>query len=385
MSRAFIVTAVLVTTLAFASAAFAWTHGQFTATTDACAGCHVAHAAEAPKLLKAGPTQTHFCYLCHGDGTASAPYDIKDGYTSANGGTTKYVSTAGGFERCWDGSAYKTNTSRHNVQGFVLGDESGGVTGDVYNYLWIPGGTNQLTGSGFVCGSCHDPHAGGKAPATVSWQPPGSGSAYSITSAVMGNPRLLRTSIFDQTVDTVIFKMATVGTYTYEGVTSGVYRVTEYVYGSSAWCGACHDKFDTSTAGDRVAGEGHAGQYLGMWRHPMDVHAVLPDGSDGTVATGTPLEIWTTGFGGLTDKVACLTCHRAHGSPVQKAGWASNWPRDGGGTSDTSALLRMDNRGTCYNCHRAGEYNCWTDPRFNCGDCHPGGHSGGGDCVLCHR
>ncbi|MGQ9513230.1 cytochrome c3 family protein [Thermodesulfitimonas sp.] len=50
----------LVCCLAFAAPAFAWTHGQFSATTDACGGCHVAHAANLPKLLKAGATQTHF-------------------------------------------------------------------------------------------------------------------------------------------------------------------------------------------------------------------------------------------------------------------------------------------------------------------------------------
>jgi hypothetical protein len=51
---------------------------------------------------------------------------------------------------------------------------------------------------------------------------------------------------------------------------------------------------------------------------------------------------------------------------------------------NTSALLRMNNRGICYNCHGAGRYNCWTDTRFDgvafdpvdgvpaCGVCHSG-------------
>ena len=60
--------------LAFAAPAFAsWTHGQFSANTDARAGCHVAHAAQAPKPLKLGPTQTRFSYLCHGAAQYNLP------------------------------------------------------------------------------------------------------------------------------------------------------------------------------------------------------------------------------------------------------------------------------------------------------------------------
>jgi predicted CXXCH cytochrome family protein len=389
-----LVAAGLVCLLFTAAPAFAWTHGQFNATTDACAGCHVAHAAQAPKLLKTGPTQTEFCYLCHADGGASAPYDVRDGKTVV--GANQYSSTAGGFERWWNGTGYATNTSRHNVWG--LADESGPVVDDTYKYFVIPGGTSAFTGNGFVCGSCHNPHAGGKTPGTVSWRPPGSGSSYNITSAVMGNPRLLRTSIFEHTIDQVIFKMAGVGAFTYEGVVSGVYRVTDYVYGSAAWCGSCHNKFDTSTAGERIPEGGHAVEHLGMWRHPMDVHVTPPGGADTSLATGTPLEIWNRGASHpqyLTPKVACLTCHRAHGSTVSATGWASSWPRDSGigGTSNTSALLRMDNRGACYNCHGAGEYNSWNDPRLNCGACHPDvnglkGHSmniGDVSCYFCHK
>jgi len=296
-----------------------------------------------------------------------------------------------------DSGELKGVTSRHNVWGFVYGDESGPVQNTNNIYYWIPGSSNQFSGSGFVCSSCHDPHAGGKTPGSVSWTPPGSSYPSIITDAVKGNPRLLRLSIFGKTVDTLIFRMATVGAFTYQGVSSGVYRVTEYVYGSASWCGACHNRFDTSTAGERIAGEGHAAQYLGMWRHPMDVHAVLPGGADGTVATGTPLEVWTTGHGGgLSDKVACLTCHRAHSTTAVVAGWAASWPRDaadpatGKAQGDTSALLRMDNRGTCHNCHGAGKYNSWSDPRVRCADCHPDtdrNHNGSGGvyCTFCHR
>jgi len=299
--------------LALVAPAMAVTHGNYSATTDACAGCHVAHAAQAPKLLKIGPTQTEFCYLCHGQGTALAPYDIEYGKTTV--GSAVYESTAGGFEKITVGGTTATDvTSRHTVWGYNAdADGAAGIwSGGTATTLAVPGGTANLTGNGLVCGSCHNPHAGG-------------------TGAP--NPRLLRTSILGSPNLTVSFTLADAG--------NGAQMVTAYGSGSTAWCGACHDKFKTA------AGSGHTIDGSGMYRHAMDV-AVTTQPTD-TTFHGTPLE---TG-----SKVACLTCHRAHGTTAAVSGYALSWPRDGGGTGTTSALLRMQSRGTCYNCHGAAEYN----------------------------
>jgi predicted CXXCH cytochrome family protein len=380
-----IISAAFLSALTFAAPAFASTHGGFTATTDACAGCHVAHAAKGAKLLK-GNTQTHFCFLCHGDGSTLAPYNIIDGYTQAAAGGNVYPSTAGGFVKQFidansnnqiDDGELKAVTSRHNVWGFVYGDESGGVQETNNIYYWIPGSTSRFTSGGFVCTSCHDPHAGGRIP-------DGSG-------VITGNPRLLRTTLFGQDVAVVSFKMETVGTFAYEGVSAGVYRVIEYKDGSTLWCGACHDKFQTDDA-DTDPAAGHAVYYLNMWRHPMNVHVMPPPDFDGSIATGTPPEIKPTGSQVIprVRNLGCLTCHRAHSSPAAKAGWAASWPRDATdpatsqASSTTSALLRMDNRGVCWNCHREGKYNCWQDTRIDCSKCHPGTHVIGVDCTLCH-
>jgi predicted CXXCH cytochrome family protein len=387
------ITAVLVFMLSFTTSAFAWTHGQFNATTDACAGCHVAHAAEAPKLLKTGPTQTEFCFLCHGDGGTSAPYDVKDGFTVAGG--TYQASTAGGFVRQFAGMVgglptFTSVTSRHNVWGLV--GETGYEIDQSVKVHQIPGGTgtDQIGGSGFVCGSCHDPHDGGATP---------SGNYSLITgSATSPNPRLLRREI--KVVDPalndlyVCFGMETMGTYTNEGVVSGVYRVARYAEGSTRWCGACHNKFQTDDA-DTNPGEGHAVFLYDMWRHPMELHVIRPPDFNDTIATGTPLEADQPGAGNkILPHVACLTCHRAHSTTAAMDGWAASWPRDLdlSGPGATSALLRMDSRGVCYNCHGAAQYNCWADARIDCSLCHP--YTGGGDghhsvrpsgkCNLCH-
>ncbi|MEW6459418.1 MAG: cytochrome c3 family protein [Bacillota bacterium] len=385
----FVLAVSLFCVLVFAAPAFAWTHGQFFATTDACAGCHVAHAAQAPNLLKAGPTQTQFCFLCHGDGCSSAPYDVEDGYTRAVVGGGVYASTAGGFvnefvdansNNIVDSGELKTVTSRHNVWGFST--ESGPVDGtDLAGDTIIPGGINTIAGSsGFVCASCHDPHGGGTVPI----------GGYVTGSSTSPNPRLLRRSfaLSGGTADGCYmkFKMDTVGEFTYQGVSSGVYKVSEYhadydfdgvldttKYGSSYWCGGCHDRFKSYLP------DGSTGGLFGtMMKHPTFGHAALPSGADSSMASGTPLEKDDDPDNSyLPNRVGCLTCHRAHSTTATRAGWATSWPRDSSAptaTSNTSALLRMDNRGICYNCHGAAQYNCMNDTRtFNgikCRNCH---------------
>ncbi|RPF42483.1 putative CXXCH cytochrome family protein [Thermodesulfitimonas autotrophica] len=362
-----ILVAALACCLAFAAPAFAWTHGQFSATTDACAGCHVAHAAQALNLLKAGPTQTEFCFLCHGDGGTSAPYDVKNGYTEVTVGTDtyQYPSTGGGFDYqltftdsndnglfdLGEPTASAAITSRHTVWGYNHDDKNtaGSWAGESAKIFSVPGGTNTFTGSGFVCGSCHDPHDGGTTPDT---------NGYVKGSATSPNPRLLRRTI---TVGTatysglyVEFKLDTVGKFTYgnPSVDSGVYRVSEYIDGSTGWCGACHNKFNIVDAD-----AGSTKDAWGMYRHGMDLRATLPSGSKGTIDVGTPLEKNYDYAGGSDPQVACLTCHKAHSTTATVAGWALSWPRSEGGTSTTSALLRMNNRGVCYNCHGAAQYN----------------------------
>lgn len=361
MSKAklYLVLAVaLVASLAFAAPAFAWTHGQFSATTDACGGCHVAHAAQLPKLLKAGATQTHFCFLCHGDGATSAPYDVKDGITSPDKNTWR-PSTAGGFVRQWvdtngnglpEPGELVSVTSRHNVWG-LEGESGAPDASDPRGDYFIPGSTNRFTGTGFVCGSCHDPHDGGKTPDS--------------NGIVQGNPRLLRKTLFGETVDYVAFKMETVGTFTYQGVSSGVYVVTDYVYGSTGWCGACHNKFRDTVI------DGHASQVYGLYRHPTVAH-IITQPKDASIAKGTPIEKWTL-IGKTMDRVACLSCHRAHSTTATMTGWATSYPRsesDPEQRPPTSALLRMNNRGICWNCHDAAKYNCWADTSMNCSQCH---------------
>ena len=50
--------------------------------------------------------------------------------------------------------------------------------------------------------------------------------------------------------------------------------------------------------------------------------------------------------------LTCLTCHFAHGSSAAATGWAS-----GVAPTNGSALLFLDNRGVCQNCHDKSDSN----------------------------
>jgi len=79
-------------------------HGNYTALTDACAGCHRAHTASAAKLLVSDVP--NLCYSCHGTTGAGADTNVVNGiYTERDGVTETPGETgagtglkAGGFD-----------------------------------------------------------------------------------------------------------------------------------------------------------------------------------------------------------------------------------------------------------------------------------------------
>lgn len=172
-------------------------HGGFTATTDACAGCHRAHTAQygSNSLLIADPEA--LCLSCH-DGTGAGTnvehgvYSQagSDAYTGVAGSVVEGVDNGslfgGGFAEAkmahsWSGKATadatyngvsQATTSAHNV----------GTTGTV----WGSGVNGSGTGGGMVleCTSCHDPHG------TAGWV--SDGNAANGTDTRVASYRLLR-------------------------------------------------------------------------------------------------------------------------------------------------------------------------------------------------
>ncbi|MCW3491152.1 S8 family serine peptidase [Dethiobacter alkaliphilus] len=276
-------------------------HDTVTENTNSCRVCHIFHDAPMVNLLSVGPTQTQFCYLCHGNGATAAPYDVQGGLIA---GTTE--SSAGGFDTvglATDGVPPPV-TSRHMVVGY-LDNASSFEEGSIapgFSGL-IPGSDNILVGSGLNCSSCHNPHAGGE-------DPP--------------NPRLLRTTIqeaedlYVEVEELILWEPAT--------------QITGYQSGFNSWCSSCHDLL---IADDET-----------YFRHPTDIEATIDAFYNTTTGAGIPLENSVTEQEESTGLVTCMTCHRSHGTAaIMTPGGFAN------GEESSSALLRMDNRGVCVACH----------------------------------
>ena len=189
MNRILLLTLVALV-LAFATAGLAAAdggpHGGYTATSDACAGCHRAHTAQAAKLLVVA--EGDLCMSCHGSSATGADTNVEDGVYAAwrnpgtgliedqpdrvpgdpAEGTPRLGLKGGGFEYTLMNTELisdtdytlspKAVTSWHtydNSLGKVWGNGdpiSPTVSGeDAYGGL-------QITMS---CTNCHDPHGNG--------------------------------------------------------------------------------------------------------------------------------------------------------------------------------------------------------------------------------
>lgn len=297
----------LVLTLVGTASANGGPHGGYTATTDACAGCHRAHTAVGPRLLVQTSTFA-LCMSCHGSAGTGADTNVQDGFflSTRSGSTTGTANTAdnapllaGGF------SFYKTvaTTSNHDVTGTVLAAWGNGVNRGLTGSLGV--------GNEMDCASCHDPH---------------------------GSPNY---RIINATVNAVAVTVAQVD----EGAGKD-YDTEHWGAGQSSFCAACHGAYHRTLAGQGSTLDN------GTYTHRIDM------------ANAPAVE--TVGYGGFTlplgetgtqNRVVCQTCHLPHGSSSVMAGFANGGPTGAGTlpgntTAADSALLRIDNRGVCEVCHQ---------------------------------
>lgn len=353
-----------------------YVHGGFAANSSSCARCHVTHSADAAFLINDSRDRTRFCLSCHGYMSVMSQYDVYSGLTRGTDSVSR-PSPAGGFSTSPDpysdwtnGSTavLNANTSAHHVWSLDGGLDTGQRGGD------IPGGTDGLTGD-FACTSCHDPHAGGK-------YPPDPGEPYR-------NPRLLKKRPLDSAVDLFVYMKIDYdygAGYAWSATPEGgghSSQTIEYGRGFDAWCGSCHDVFNTE--GPTRTGSVGITNALGetRYRHKMGVllTSTTHPGFTTSIQNGLPLPTTTNGdrdaATSSTGRLNCITCHRAHGSSVPvSVGYRRYQPyttiyRDGSGNlvpKDTiaptdlgaSALLRLKERDVCYICHGAAEYNKFT-------------------------
>ncbi|NOY98293.1 MAG: cytochrome c3 family protein [Chloroflexi bacterium] len=282
-------------------------HGGYTATTDACAGCHRAHTAAAANLL-VSPVP-NLCFTCHGSAGTGADTNVTDGlYLERDGtvespveGTANRGLKGGGFTNAlmdtdWDlvvASAPVTSSHAYDA-----------TPGTMWGNGAIGSGAGQANVA-LTCVSCHDPH--GNASTT-------GGPTY----------RLLRAIPVDS------------------GAGSGVDVTDEST-----------KTYSVSNADNQYFGEnyGSRGAQLSNWCAQCHTRHAAPTGS-GHTDSGDPIYAYrhtTTGF-----SIGCANCHVSHGTSATVGGYAQNvdWP-DGTTPSgnERSSLLRVDNRGVCELCH----------------------------------
>jgi predicted CXXCH cytochrome family protein len=154
--------------------------GQFnTSLQGSCAGCHRAHSAQDPNLLK--DVMPNLCYACHGSGATGSNEDVVNGVPT--GGVAGVALRGGGFayalidtdnsmNTVWNGATPKGDSNKYiGVQtAGAVGTNHHSVAGTPVN-MWGSGvlgtsttpGTNTYTvTTDLTCGSCHDPHGNGQ-------------------------------------------------------------------------------------------------------------------------------------------------------------------------------------------------------------------------------
>ncbi len=279
-------------------------HGGYTATTDACAGCHRAHTASGAQLLVANTTYD-LCMTCHGSAGTGADTNVADGYflstrsttTVGEGNTTDNSPLLGGGFTNYQGV---TVTSTHDPTGATAAAWGFGTANR--------GVTANMTDGSLTCASCHDPHGS-------------------------NNYRIIK-----ETINGVTVSVAQVD----EGAAKD-YDTEQWGAGQSAVCAACHTNYHVVTAG---SGSDATVAASGGYTHRVDMPYTY-GGNANPETVGFGGETLPLAETGVNDTVVCQTCHLPHGTSAAMSGFASN-----AGPAASSALLRLDNRGVCEVCHQ---------------------------------
>jgi predicted CXXCH cytochrome family protein len=295
-------------------------HGGYTATTDACAGCHRAHTATGPNLLMV-PSGYDLCISCHGATGTGANTNVDDGY---------YLSSRDDVGGDYDhGAANTPNYASLLGGGFV--NYRGLVVTSIHSpnsqeiAAWgnrVARGSLANLSEALNCASCHDPH---------------------------GSPNY---RIINAQINGVNVSVAQVD----EGAAKD-YDTEQWGAGMSAICAACHGAYHVTRPDsgsfnrDDGAGNVDYGGDISTFAHRVDMPYNF-GGNQNPETVGLSGYTLPLAESGTANRVVCMTCHLPHGTSASMAGNADLGGLPGETSATDSALLRIDNRGVCEVCHQ---------------------------------
>jgi predicted CXXCH cytochrome family protein len=311
-----------------------------------CAGCHRAHTADAPELLK--QAQPGLCYSCHGETGQGGELNVEGGVEFADVNVNSPIAdytpgqTGGSFEALKGGGfLYAVLDANNPVPGpLTIGaDQANNTAAISQGHIGLNGGTTPLrqpttsahsvdptanvtmwgnggynTGAGasvqLTCGNCHDPHGN-------------------------GNYRILRGVPNGATTGGSVSAVNIADEATKDYSTDNYWDVSypsapEVVQKISSWCSTCHTRYlasysasSTNTGGDSIF----------SFRHMTNTDAAF-----------SPI---------------CLQCHVAHGTNAVMSGSSGRValpgqpepPSTATANASDSRLLRAKSRGVCQMCH----------------------------------
>ncbi|RJQ32124.1 MAG: hypothetical protein C4562_03595 [Actinobacteria bacterium] len=311
-------------------------HKSFEKNADTCTGCHRQHVPIQQQLgVETAPSvysmQTNAiaeyetCLVtCHGVSVEGADCDVESGvYRGTLNGISGGSLNGGGFIQVGG----KAVTSTHLIDGATSTVPFGGSTTMVIN-----------------CSTCHNPDGssnyrllrdsvnGVNVAGFVSSNEAGF-SSESITMPREGKPPFITYQ-----PNYTAYAAGNTGVQPYKTPTTAG-------QGMSGWCASCHTTYNEPTQGENF----HHGvgvdmtDETGKLQNPLNNDTVLPlDKATGTTPNSDP-----------DNQIQCLTCHYAHGTSVDMTVMAQVEPTKSSPSSGPgfSALLRLDNRGVCQNCH----------------------------------
>jgi predicted CXXCH cytochrome family protein len=282
---------------------------------DTCAGCHRAHTAKAPYLLK--EAQDELCFTCHGSAAGGADNDVEEGvgYSAHSRSGASGALRGGGFKFALIDSSNPTGGKDTRVIAALSSGKPSTSSHSIDETPQTAWGNGAINGAeknygkqvDLACGSCHDPHGNGN---------------YRILKPIPGESGA-ETGV---TIEDTATKVYTTSNYWLPGDENA----PQFRYRIAEWCSTCHTRYLAGSQSYKT----DSGDAVYTYRH----RSYYEESSYPPV--------------GKSRRPDCIQCHVAHGSNASMGERSSSvtWPNGGAAGSD-SRLLRVDNRGTCQLCH----------------------------------